>query len=130
MFAGRAVLGPVAERLGARRVLAAAVAGVPVGAAVMTAPGPPLLPVAGLLLLGLAAAPIFPLLTLTTAARAGDRAATRAVTLQVAASAAGGTVVPAAVGLTLAGRGAARLAPVLLALALAMWALRWVSSCA
>lgn len=128
MFAGRAVLGPVAERLGARRVLAAAVAAVPVGAAVMAAPGPPLLPAAGLLLLGLAAAPIFPLLTLTTAARAGDRAATRAVSLQVAASAAGGTAVPAAVGLTLGGRGAARLAPVLLALALAMCALRWVSS--
>lgn len=34
MFAGRAVLGPAAERRGARRVLAAAVAGVPVGAAV------------------------------------------------------------------------------------------------
>jgi fucose permease len=125
MFAGRAVLGPVAERLGPRRVLAAAVAGVPLAAAVMAAPGPHLLPVTGLVLLGLAAAPIFPLLTLTTAALAGDRAATRTVTLQVAASAAGGAVVPAAVGLTLGGGGAARLAPVLLALGLAMCALGW-----
>jgi MFS family permease len=125
MLAGRAVLGPVAERLGARRVLAAAVAGVPVGAAVMAAPGPPLLAVAGLMLLGLTAAPVFPLLTLTTAARAGDRAATRAVTLQVAASAAGSAAVPAGVGLALGGGGAARLAPVLLALGLAMCALGW-----
>jgi fucose permease len=125
MFAGRAVLGPLAERLGARRVLAAAVAGVPVGAAVMAAPGPPLLAVSGLMLLGLAAAPIFPLLTLTTAARSGDRAVTRAVTLQVAASAAGSAAVPAALGLTLGRGGAARLAPVLLALGLAMCALGW-----
>ena len=41
MFAGRVVLGPVAERLGPARVLAAAVAGIPAGAALMTAPGPP-----------------------------------------------------------------------------------------
>src|SRR6202035_2849152 len=46
-------------------------------------------PVAGLLLLGLAAAPVFPLLTLATAARTGASAATCTVTLQVAASAVG-----------------------------------------
>ena len=41
MFLGRAVLGPVAERLGPGRVLAAAVAGVPLAAAVMAAPARP-----------------------------------------------------------------------------------------
>ena len=66
MFAGRVVLGPVAERLGPARVLAAAVAGIPAGAALMTAPGPGLLAVIGLMILGLAAAPVFPLLTLMT----------------------------------------------------------------
>ena len=40
MFAGRVVLGPVAERLGPARVLAAAVVGVPLGAALMAVPGP------------------------------------------------------------------------------------------
>ena len=62
---------------------------------------------AGLLLLGLAAAPVFPLLTLNTAARTGARAATRTVTLQVAASAAGGAAVPAGLGLVLGAGGAA-----------------------
>jgi MFS family permease len=40
MCAGRVVLGPVAERLGLARVLAAAVAGVPLGAALMVLPIP------------------------------------------------------------------------------------------
>ena len=66
MFAGRLVLGPVAQRLGPARVLAAAVVGIPAGAALMAAPGPGLLAVIGLMILGLAAAPVFPLLTLMT----------------------------------------------------------------
>src|SRR5262249_44479406 len=40
MFAGRAVLGPLAERAGASRVLAVAVATVPFGALLMALPGP------------------------------------------------------------------------------------------
>ena len=40
MCAGRVVLGPVAERLGPARVLAAAVAGVPLGAMLMALPFP------------------------------------------------------------------------------------------
>ena len=56
----------MAERLGPARVLAVAVVGVPVGAALMTAPGPGVLAVTGLMTLGLAAAPVFPLLTLMT----------------------------------------------------------------
>src|SRR5690348_3330208 len=78
MCAGRVVLGPVAERLGPARVLAVVVAGVPLGAALMTVPGPGALAVAGLMLLGLAAAPIFPLFTLTTGTtRMVDRKSTR-----------------------------------------------------
>ena len=82
MCAGRVVLGPVAERLGPARVLAAAVVGVPLGAVLMAIPGPAALAVAGLMVLGLAAAPIFPLFTLATGT-------TRMVSLQVAASAVG-----------------------------------------
>jgi fucose permease len=117
MCAGRVVLGPVAERLGPARVLAAAVAGVPLGAALMVlpipGPGPGALAVAGLMLLGLAAAPIFPLFTLT----AGT---TRMVSLQVAASAVGGAALPAGLGLLLGAAGPRLLAPSLLALGLAM----------
>jgi fucose permease len=117
MCAGRVVLGPVAERLGPARVLAAAVAGVPLGAALMTlpipGPGSGALAVAGLMFLGLAAAPIFPLFTLTTGT-------TRMVSLQVAASAVGGAALPAGLGLLLGAAGPWLLAPSLLALGLAM----------
>jgi fucose permease len=117
MCAGRVVLGPVAERLGPPRLLAAAVAGVPLGAALMAlpmpGPGSSALAVAGLMLLGLAAAPVFPLFTLATGT-------TRMVSLQVAASAVGGAALPAGLGLLIAAVGPLILAPSLLALGLAM----------
>jgi fucose permease len=119
MFAGRLVLGPVAERLGPARVLAAAVAGIPAAAVLMTVPGPGLLAVVGLMTLGLAAAPVFPLLTLTTPQWAGPRTA-RMVSLQVAASAAGSAALPAGLGLAIGAVGARILAPSLLVLGLAM----------
>ena len=71
MLVGRAALGPLAERVGSSRVLAAAVVSVAVGAAVMSLPAPGSVAVVGMMTLGLAAAPIFPLLTLTTAQRVG-----------------------------------------------------------
>ena len=123
MFAGRAVLGPVAERAGPARVLAGAVAGVALGAAVMSVPGPALVAVLGMMMLGLAAAPIFPLLTITTTQWSGPatvRQTTRTVSLQVAASTAGGAVLPAAMGLAIGAFRASALAPVLLLLSLAM----------
>ena len=104
MFAGRVVLGPVAERVGPLRVLAGAVAGVPLGAALMAVPGPVILAVIGMMTVGLAAAPVFPLLTLTTARRTGAvgvARTTRTVGLQVAASAIGGTALPAGLGLAI-----------------------------
>ena len=113
MCAGRVVLGPVAERLGPARVLTAAVVGVPLGAALMAMPGPGSLAVAGLMLLGLAAAPVFPLFTLTTGT-------TRMVSLQVAASAVGGAALPAGLGLLVGAAGPLILAPSLLGLGLAM----------
>jgi fucose permease len=123
MFAGRAVLGPVAERAGPGRVLSAAVAGVALGAAVMSVPGPGFVAVVGLMTVGLAAAPIFPLLTITTAQRAGPASltqTTRTVSLQVAAATAGSAAVPAAMGLVIGALRAGALAPALLLLSLAM----------
>jgi fucose permease len=123
MFVGRAVLGPVAERVGAGRVLAGAVGGVTLGAALMVAPGPNVLAVVGMMALGLAAAPIFPLFTLTTAKRVGlgdASAATWTVSLQVAASAVGSAVLPAGIGLAIGAFNAKVLAPSLLVLGLAM----------
>jgi fucose permease len=122
MFVGRVVLGPVAERVGAARVLAVAVAGVTLGAALMALPGPGFAAVIGLAILGLAAAPIFPLLTITTAQRSGTDVSgtTRTVGLQVAASTIGSAALPAGLGLAIGAFDAGILAPSLLGLALAM----------
>lgn len=122
MFAGRALLGPVAERAGPSRVLALAVCGIPAGAVLMTVPGPAFVAVAGMLLLGLAAAPVFPLLTLTTADRVGTADATATVGLQVAASAVGSAALPSLVGLAIGAVSARALGPALLAGGLAMCA--------
>jgi fucose permease len=118
MFAGRAVLGPVAERFGAGRVLTGGVAGLVAGAALLTVPGPAAVPVAGLAVVGLAAAPIFPLLTLATAERTGGADSTRAVSLQVAASAGGNAALPAGLGLIIGALTASALGPALLLLSL------------
>ncbi len=125
MFAGRVVLGPVAECLGPARILAGAVIGVAAGAALMAVPGPGPLAVAGLMVVGLAAAPIFPLLTLTTPDRmgAGLDGTTRTVSLQVAASAVGSAVLPAGLGLAADAFRAGAVAPTLLALSVGMFGL-------
>jgi fucose permease len=123
MFLGRVILGPVAGRVGPSRVLGAAVAVVSVGCALMAVPGPGLLAAAGLMVVGLAAAPVFPLFTLTTAERVGVGGATRMVSLQVGASAIGSAAVPAGIGLTIGAFTAKALAPQLLALGLAVCAL-------
>jgi fucose permease len=123
MFLGRTALGPVAERAGSPRVLAGAVAGVTLGAALMAVPGPGFVAVIGMMTLGLAAAPIFPLFTLTTAKRVGPEdvsAATWTVSLQVAASAVGSALLPAGIGLAIGVFNAKVLAPSLLVLGLSM----------
>jgi len=125
MFAGRVTLGPVAERVGASRVLAVAVASVPAGALLMTVPGPAFVAVAGMMLLGLAAAPVFPLLALTTAERIGDGSAP-VVGLQVAASAVGSAALPSGIGLAIGAVGARALGPSLLVLGLAMCLVYWL----
>jgi fucose permease len=131
MFAGRAVLGPVAERVGSSRVLAVAVAGVALGAAVMSVPGPGAVAAIGLAAVGLAAAPVFPLLVITTARRIGTAPGpptTRMVSLQVSAATAGSALLPAAAGLVIGALGAGVLAPALLLLSLAMCGLHGLLS--
>jgi fucose permease len=127
MFAGRVVLGPVAERFGARRVLAGGVAGLVTGALLLTVPGPAAVPVAGLVVAGLAAAPIFPLLMLTTAGQLAGADATWTVSLQVAAAAGGNAALPAGLGLVIGTLTAGALGPALLLLSLLLAGLyRWL----
>lgn len=132
LFAGRLLVGVVADRIGPHRVVTGSVAGVVAGAALVALPapwlpGPPAAPawlaVTGLLLVGLAAAPVFPLLTLTTAERVGDGHADRAIGVQVGAAALGGTALPAGVGVLIGRVGPEVLGPCLLGLALVLAAL-------
>jgi fucose permease len=112
MCVGRLVLGPVAQRVGTARVLAGAVTGVALGTVVLAlpvpataaggAPGiglPGFVAIGGMTLIGLATAPVFPLLTLTTADRVGTAGTGTAVGAQVAASSVGGAGLPILMGL-------------------------------
>jgi fucose permease len=101
LVAGRIVLGPVAERLGAWRVLALALTGMG-SAALLLVIGSPVAAVAGTLLFGLAGAPVYPLLILTTAERTSAAAADRVIGYQAGASSVGAAVLPLLVGLALA----------------------------
>lgn len=120
MCAGRLVLGPLAERVGAWPVLTGGVTGVAGGALLVTLPGPAWQAVAGLVVVGFAAAPVFPLLTLTTADRVGGAHADTTVGVQVAASSLGAAAIPALVGTLIGTFGPPALAPSLLVLALTM----------
>jgi fucose permease len=121
MLAGRIVFGPVAQRVGAARVLALAAVGVPLAAALMTMPGPGFIAVTGMMALGLAAAPVFPLVTMTTPDRVRDTGRTaRMVGLQAAASAGGSAALPAGIGVLIGDVSTQALGPSLLVLGLAM----------
>lgn len=92
----------------------------------MAVPGPGFVAVAGLMLLGLAAAPVFPLITLTTADRVGGGSAL-VVGLQVAASAIGSAALSSGIGLLIGAVSARALGPPLLVLGLAMCAVYWAA---
>jgi fucose permease len=95
-------------------------AGMATGAVVIAVPAPAWLAVAGLMLVGGFAAPVFPLLTLTTADRVGADHAGPAVGVQIGAASLGGVACPAAIGLLLDRFGSGVLAPSLVVLAAAL----------
>ncbi|MFE9957783.1 MFS transporter [Micromonospora sp. NPDC005299] len=123
LFVGRVVQGVVAERLGTAGVLRGSLLGMAGGAVLIALPAPGWVTVAGLLVVGFAAAPVFPLLTLTTAERVGRDHADRTIGLQIGAAGLGAALVPAAVGVLLARVSVAALGPTLVALAVALIAL-------
>jgi fucose permease len=117
LLIGRLALGPVADRAGARPVLVAGLAGMVCGAVLLLLPAP--LAVAGIVLIGLSAAPMYPLLMLTTKDRVGADLADHAVGIQAACSALGAAILPPLVGLLIGPVGAGVIAPCVLGLALA-----------
>lgn len=128
LFLGRVVQGLVAERLGSARVLRGSLLGLVAGAALVALPAPAWVTVAGLLVVGFAAAPVFPLLTLSTAERVGTAHADRAIGLQIGAAGVGAALVPAAVGVLLARTTVLVLGATLLVLTVALVALHAAGS--
>ncbi|WP_406043500.1 MFS transporter [Micromonospora sp. NBC_00898] len=128
LFVGRVVQGVVAERLGSTRVLRGSLVGMAAGAALIALPAPAWVAVAGLLVLGFAAAPVFPLLTLTTAQRVGRAHADRAIGLQIGAAGLGGALVPAGIGVLVGRTSVQALGPALVVLAAALIALHAAAS--
>ncbi|MCO1599281.1 MFS transporter [Micromonospora sp. RHAY321] len=120
LFVGRVVQGVVAERLGGALVLRVSLAGMAVGAALIAVPGPAVLAVLGLLVVGFAAAPVFPLLTLTTVDRVGAAHADRAIGLQIGAAGVGAALVPAGLGILIGNTTVQVLGSALVVLALAL----------
>lgn len=100
MFAGRVVLGSIAERVGPWPILALATGGL-VLAAGLALVGSGLTAMAAVLLFGLAAAPLYPLLILTTAERTSAAIADTVVGFQAGASSLGAAVFPLLVGLAM-----------------------------
>lgn len=118
LFLGRVVQGLVAERLGSGLVLRGSLIGMAVGAALVAVPGPAGLAVTGLAIIGFAAAPVFPLLTLTTADRVGIAHADRTIGLQIGGAGIGAALLPAGIGLLLSRSTVEALGPALLVLSL------------
>jgi fucose permease len=128
LFAGRVLQGFVAERLGSVRVLRWSMIAMIVGAVLVALPGPAVLAVSGLAIIGFGAAPVFPLLTLTTADRVGAVHADRTIGVQIGAAGLGGALVPAGIGVLISQISVATLGPSLVVLSLVLLALHSAAS--
>jgi fucose permease len=123
LFVGRVVQGFVAEHLGPTRVLVGSLVGMAAGAVLVAVPGPAWIAVTGLVVIGFAAAPVFPLMTLTTAERVGAAHADRTIGLQIGGAGLGGALIPAGIGVLLGAAGVEALGPSLVVLSLLLIAL-------
>ncbi|MFI7542779.1 MFS transporter [Actinoplanes sp. NPDC049599] len=120
LFAGRVVQGFVVERVGTTRILVGSLLGLVTGSVLVAVPGPGWPAVAGLMVIGFAAAPVFPLLTLTTKDRVGAAHADRTIGVQIGASGLGGALIPAGVGVLIDRLGEQVLGPCLIVLSLVL----------
>ena len=116
MVVGRIGFGSLAERIGAWRVMTIAV-GLLLAAATLVNLRESLPAMLAIVLFGLATAPMYPLLILTTAERTSRVVADRVVGLQAGASSLGAALLPPLVGLAMS-RTVGAFAPVLAALCL------------
>ena len=128
LFVGRLALGVVADRVSIRLTLLVSISGMIAGAVLVSLPGQAGLTVGGLMLIGLAAAPVFPLMTLATADRVGEQHADRAIGIQMGACALGGALLPAGIGVLITRVDEEWLGPSLTVLTLVLLVLYLVAS--
>lgn len=100
LVVGRVGFGTLAERVGPWKVMYIAV-GLLLGAAVLANLALPVPAMAAVLLFGVGAAPMYPLLVLTTAERTSSLVADRVIGFQAAASSIGNAIAPGLVGLAI-----------------------------
>ncbi|MGH8868356.1 MAG: MFS transporter [Actinomycetes bacterium] len=117
LFVGRVLYGVAADRLRTGQVLGVCLCTMGLGAGLLAVPAPEALAVLGVVLIGGFAAPVFPLLTLTTAERVGPAHADRAIGMQVAGAGLGGAAIPAGIGVLIGRYGGGALGVSLVALA-------------
>ncbi|MEI7772702.1 MAG: MFS transporter [Chloroflexales bacterium] len=107
LTAGRILMGFVAGRVAPRHILWAAAAGALAGALLIALGAGYLADAAGLVTMGFALAPIFPLLIATTAERVGREHADNTIGIQMAGAMLGGAALPWLIGRLVAAAGVA-----------------------
>ncbi|GHJ42837.1 MFS transporter [Catellatospora sp. TT07R-123] len=120
LFAGRVLQGFAAHRFLPGRVVIWSIGGMAAGAVLVAIPGPGWLAAFGFMVIGFAAAAVFPMFTLLTAERVGAAHADRTIGLQMAGAGLGGSVIPAAIGVVMGAAGVEALGPSLVVLAAAL----------
>jgi fucose permease len=128
LFLGRVVQGIVAERVGSGQVLWASFAGMAAGALLVALPAPGWLAALGLGVIGFAAAPVFPLMTLMTSGRVGEAHADRTIGVQLGGSSLGAAILPGLVGILLSRIDVEALGPSLIVMSLLLMLLYAASS--
>jgi fucose permease len=128
LTASRVALGALAGRVSTEALLRGSLAAVPLGVLVLWAGVGPSAGAGGLLLLGLALGPIFPLLIAATPGQVGAAYATHAIGFQVAAFYLGSATLPGAAGLLARPFGLDVLGPFLLVMAMALGMLHTLSA--
>jgi fucose permease len=119
---GRFSAGLIANRLGNRRLIALGIALAAVGATLFALPAlPNALHLAGLVLMGLGCAPVFPSLMHETGCRFPPDLARKVIGWQMMASYAGGSIIPAAFGLLATWLGLGAVMPMVVAVLIALW---------
>lgn len=121
--AGRILFGFVAARWEVRRLLRVVLLGAVCGAALVWTDGIDLLSFLGLVLLGFALAPVFPLITSGTPQRVGAEHAANAIGFQVASAGLGVSLWPALAGVLARRVGLEIIGPFLLVTAVALFSL-------